>query len=375
MRSILIVAGEASADHHGAKLIEELRRLDPAATTWGIGGKAMREQGFDAVVPAEELSVAGLTEVLLALPRVLRAFFRTVRMARERRPSVAVLIDMPDFNLRLAKRLRAMGIKVVYYISPQVWAWRQRRVHEIRRVVDEMLCIFPFEPAFYAEHGVPARFVGHPFVSELPEKPDAAAARHRLGLDTAGPVIALLPGSRRKEVTRHLKPMLEAIQLVRARYPNALPVIPVASTIPEALVKQLASHLPFDVRIVREHATDVLAAADAAMVCSGTSTLQAALLSRPMVVVYKVSWLTFHIVKRLVRVAHIAMVNLIAGKAVVRELIQDAFTPQAASDEVLRLLDSPTERQDMLAAFASVRQTLGAHEPAREVARVVLEHA
>lgn len=372
--SVLIVAGEASADLHGAKLVRELKARHPELVVFGIGGEAMRAHGLEVTARAEDISVAGLTEVLFALPRILGIARRLVHEAAARRPKVAVLLDLPDFNLRLAKRLHKLGIPVVYYISPQVWAWREKRVHEIRRIVSRMLVILPFEKAFYERFGVPVEYVGHPLVEDLPAAPDRPAARRALGIAQEGLVVALLPGSRKKELARHLPLMLEAFAAFRLHHPDARALIPVASTIPRELVTRLVAERKLPVEVIDGRATEILTAADAAVVCSGTATLQTALLQRPMVVVYKVSWLTYHIVKRLVRVAHIAVVNLIAGRTLVKELIQDAFTASSVAAELEGLTRDEAPRRAMVAELASLRAKLGEHPATRRVAEVVGEY-
>jgi lipid-A-disaccharide synthase len=370
-QQVFIVAGEASADTHGAKLVRELKAARPDAQVFGVGGKAMREAGADCIVEASEMAVAGLTEVLWALPRLLGIARKLLRAVDERKPAVAVLIDHPDFNLRLAKKLKARGVRVVYYISPQVWAWRQKRVEVIRQRVDQMLVILPFEQAFYEKHGVAAQFVGHPFIEELPEKPSAPAARAALGLPAQGPLVALLPGSRRKEVVRHLPVMLEGLRLLRERLPETRALLPVASTIPRQLITDAVQRAGVEVEILEGNATQALSAADAAVVCSGTATLQAALLERPIVVVYRVSWLTYQILKRMIKVAHIAMVNLIAGRALVPELIQHAFTAANVARELERLLTDREARAQLTSELSAIRQKLGQGGTSIRVARVV----
>lgn len=373
--SILIVAGEASADTHGARVLAALRQSRPDVTVFGVGGAAMRAEGLETIIPAEEMALAGLTEVLSALPRMWRNMQMLVALARTRRPKVAVLIDLPDFNLRLAKRLKALGIHVIYYISPQVWAWRQGRVKHIRAVVDQMLVILPFEETFYRDHGVPVQFVGHPLVEQLPAKPDVRGARAALGLPLDGtPIVALLPGSRHKEITRHLPDMLAGVRELQATFPALRAVLPVASTISRALIDAEIARAGVDVMVVEGQATQVLSAADVAVVCSGTATLQAALLERPMVVVYRVSWLTHQILKRLIKVAHIALVNLIAGKRLVPELVQAAFTSANVAHEVRTLLLDAPRRVQLGQHFAALRGQLGGGDTAGEVARVVLRY-
>ncbi|MEE8409278.1 MAG: lipid-A-disaccharide synthase [Myxococcota bacterium] len=377
--SVLIVAGEASADAHGARLVAALKSRRPDIQIFGVGGTAMRGEGLDAIAHAEQISVGGLTEVVFAIPRIWGISRRLLAAARARKPSVAILLDLPDFNLRLAKKLKTLGIPVVYYISPQIWAWRPKRVEQIRELVSQMLVVLPFEAEFYQKHGVRVRFVGHPLVEQLPEKPDRTKARGELGMQpTQGPIVALLPGSRRKEVTRHLPMMLAAVQLLKREFPEVHAVIPVASTIPRKLVEDLVrktgqlATIATTITIVDGQATDTLVAADAAVVASGTSTLQAALLGRPMVVVYRVSWLTFQILKRLVNVAHIALVNLVAGRRLVPELIQNDFTVRNLEKELRGILSDPAVRVRLSQDFAAVRRQIGGPGASSRVADVVM---
>lgn len=372
--SILIVAGEASADLHGAKVLSALRARRPGVEVFGIGGEEMRACGLQTVTPAEDISVAGLTEVLFAIPRILGILNRLTQMAKERRPKVAILLDLPDFNLRLAERLKKLGIPVVYYISPQVWAWRQKRVEQIKRVVDQMLVILPFEEPFYRERGVSAQFVGHPLVEELASAPTREAARQSLGMAAEGPLVALLPGSRKKEVTRHLPLMLAGLALLQKKMPTLRGMIPVASTISRALIESFVKAAGVQATVVDGQATEVLSASDAAVVCSGTATLQTALLLRPMVVVYRVSWLSFQILKRLVKVAHIALVNLIAGRAVVSELVQSAFTAESVSQELERLLQDAGYRADVTQALLGIKRELSQTGASDRVAEVTLTY-
>ena len=369
-QSVLVIAGEASADMHGAAVVQQLNALRPDVEIFGIGGAAMRQAQFEAVAPAEDIAVAGLTEVLWALPRLWRLLRRLVALAEQRRPNVAVLIDLPDFNLRLARRLKKLGIPVLYYISPQVWAWRPKRVQQIRAVVDQMLVILPFEKTFYEQHKVPVQFVGHPLVDALPVSPNKDAARRALRLQGLQ-VLALLPGSRKAEVARHLPLMLQGVRRLQKDFPALHPVIPVASTVSRGVIEDLVRQAHVEATIVNGQATEVLCAADAAVVCSGTATLQAGLLARPMVIVYRVSFLTYHILKRLVRVAHIGLVNLVAGKRLFPELIQNAFTADNMAQALTPLLQNTTPLD---AEFANLRQNLGQGGAAKRVTQAVLEY-
>jgi lipid-A-disaccharide synthase len=384
--SVLICAGEASSDLHARDVILALRQASPEIALFGMGGPCMRAVGFEAQVRAEDVSVAGLTEVVWALPRLWGCLRRLVELARSRRPCVALLLDLPDFNLRLARRLKALGIPVVYYIGPQVWAWRKGRLKILQQLVDDMLVILPFEEAFYRRHGMPARFVGHPLVQQQGPPPDAAGrqrARQRLGVGDT-PCIAILPGSRAKELSRHLPEMLAAMHALSAELGQTLQVLlPVASTLSRAAVEQLMSRqLPaaggrLDLHLLDGEAPLALLAADVAVVCSGTATLQAALQGRPMVVVYRVSRLTYAILRRLVDLPYIGLVNLIAQRPLVAELLQEKFCVENLVREVRRLL--PTTQGGVAHAamqqeLLDLRAHLGAKPTAQLVAQAVLQH-
>jgi len=356
---ILVVAGEASADLHAARALVELRRLAPEVHAFGVGGPKLRAAGLEALFPAEDICVMGIGEVLPRLPRILSILRGLTRAAAERRPRAALLVDLPDFNLRLARKLKALGVKVVYYISPMIWAWRPGRARQIARVVDRMLCILPFEERFYEGTGVSARFVGHP-LAERPAPADVSTYRRALGLALDRPTVALLPGSRPSELRRLFPPMLEAAERIRAQHPDAQFVVPVASTLRiEAVRPFVASHASLDVKLVSERADEVVGASDAALVKSGTTTLETALMLRPMVVVYRFSWLTFLVAKLMVKLAHFALVNLLAGRRLVPELLQGEASPARMAAEVERLLTDAAARESQLAGLAEVRRSLG----------------
>ncbi len=369
---ILIVAAEASADLHAARALRELERLRPGVHAFGVGGPRLREAGLEALHPAEDLNVMGIAEVLPKIPRIL-AVLRGLRIAaQERRPRVALLVDSPDFNLRLARHLKRMGVRVIYYVSPMIWAWRRGRARKIAKVVDRMLCILPFEERFYEGTGVSARFVGHPF-AELALPRDAGAYRRALGLPEGRTVIALLPGSRRSEIRRILPPMLEAAERIRARHPDAKFVVPVAPTLDaEALRPALALHAGLDVQLVDGRADETVGASDAALVKSGTSTLETAMMNRPMVVVYRMAWLSYWVARLLVRgVTHFALVNLLAGRTVVPELLQREASPERMAAEIERLLSDPGARRAQLDGIAEVRRSLGEPGAPRRVAEEI----
>jgi lipid-A-disaccharide synthase len=368
---VLIVAGEASADLHAARALHELRKLRPGVHAFGVGGVNLREAGLEVIAQAEEISVMGLLEVLPRIPRILSILRQLARTAAERRPRAALLVDLPDFNLRLAARLKKLGIPVVYYVSPMIWAWRQGRARKIARIVDRMLCILPFEERFYEGTGVSARFVGHPF-AEKPAPLPAAAYRAELGLEDGRTTVAIMPGSRLPELKRLLPPMLEAAERIRQVHPDVQFVVPVASTLRrEAFRPYLASHQTLEVKLVDGKAEQAVGASDAALIKSGTSTLETALMLRPMVVVYKLSWLSYLVGRLLVRIAHFALVNILAGRGIVPELLQRQASPERMAAEVNRLLGDRAAREEQLAALREVRTSLGEPGAPRRVAEEV----
>jgi lipid-A-disaccharide synthase len=361
--NILVVAGEASGDLHAANLLSELRRLDPSLHAFGVGGERLRAAGLECIANSEELSVMGLAEVLSELPRLLSLSRRVRRESIARQPDVAVLVDSPDFNLPLARVLHRAGIPVVVYVSPQLWAWRAGRVKRIRRDVRHVLCILPFEPAFYARHGVAAEYVGHPLVDEL--APTMAAP------PAVNPgTVALLPGSRWHEVESLLPAMVAAVdRLAAERGPLRTRLIVAPGLACERLVPHLGAHAA-RVELVTADRHRVLASCAAAMVASGTATLECALLGVPMVVGYRLHPLTYLVARNLVKVPFVSLVNLTAGEGVVTELVQHAFTAAALAREVSRLLSR--EGDAVRERLAEVRRRLGSPGASERAARAVL---
>ncbi|MEJ2345156.1 MAG: lipid-A-disaccharide synthase [Gammaproteobacteria bacterium] len=362
MVRIGIVAGEASGDQLAAGLIEAVRARVPDARFEGIAGPAMVAAGCAALYPSEKLAVMGLVEVLGHLPELLRIRWRLFRYFRSNPPDVFIGVDAPDFNLGLEGRLRAAGIRTVHYVSPSVWAWRQKRVRKIARNVDLMLTLFPFEAEFYRRHGVAARFVGHPFADAIPQTPDRDAARRTLGATGAATVVALLPGSRMGEVRRLAEPFLRAAALCHARRPELRFVAPMVNTGVRARFDEIrgrvAPQLPLT--LVDGQARTVLAASDVVLVASGTAALEAMFMKRPMVVAYRLSPVTYAVLRlfRLLKVRHYALPNLLAGREVVRELMQGDATADRLAQELLLLLDDPARRDEMHGAFEQIHQSL-----------------
>jgi lipid-A-disaccharide synthase len=355
----MVVAGEASGDVHGATLCAGLAALAPGWRLFGMGGRAMAAAGVDLLVDVTAAAAVGGTEAVSRIPRLWRAYRRLRDVLRgPEAPAVLVLIDFPEFNLRLARVAREAGVPVVYFIPPQVWAWRARRVALIRRLVSLVLAVLPFEPALYRRAGVPVEFVGHPLLDVVAGAPSRAEARQQLGLDDDVPVIGLLPGSRREEVERVLPAMHEAAVRLAASRPDTRFVLALAPTVePEAVAARLRAVPRVDVARGRTHA--VMRAADLVLVTSGTATLEAALLGTPMVVCYRLSWLSETMVRLLIRVPWISLVNITLGRPVVPELYRATATGERLGREALRLLDDATAREAQREAFRELAEQLG----------------
>jgi lipid-A-disaccharide synthase len=370
---ILVVTGEASGDAHAAELVAALQARRPDLRFFGMGGSKLAARGVELLYGAHEVSVMGITEVLPKIPRILQVMRGIATAAAERRPACAILVDIPDFNLRLAAKLKALGVPVAYYVSPMIWAWRRGRVKVIRKLVDRMLCILPFEEEFYRDSGVNARYVGSPVVEQVPAPATAAAFRERLGLAVEAPTLALLPGSRMSEIRRLLPSMVDAAKQLAAERPGLQIVVPVAPTIPREEVASRFEGSGLSPRFVDGRAPEVVGASDAAIVASGTAVLEAGLMQRPLVVVYRVSLLTYLVGRMMLKVAHVALVNLLAGRRLVPELLQGDMTPERIAAEVRRVWDPGPPREEMLRGLEEVRGRLGGPGAAERAAEAVLE--
>jgi len=359
---LLLSAGEASGDMYAARLASALQqRLDVAI--FGMGGPQMRAAGVEIITDYSEVSVVGITEVLRRLPSLTRAMRHLVNEAQRRKPPLAILTDFPGFHLRLARKLRPRGIRNVYYICPQFWAWRPWRVNLVRRRFAEALCIFHFEERFYAEAGVPVKFIGHPLVGSVYATLTRELFCQKYGLEDRGQIITVLPGSRRGEIAHHLPVLVEGLRAIRQRISGTLQIV--VAVAPGLEAARLEKNFPAEwrVRLLSGDTYNALAAADLAIVSSGTATIETALLGRPMVVVYRLSPLTALLAKPLVKTKFFSMVNLIAGRAVVPELIQDEFTPQRLAKEAESLLfGSPSPNphvSEMKRGLEEVQNLLG----------------
>jgi len=356
---ILIVAGEPSGDLHAAGVVAELRRRVPDLTIEGIGGERMRQAGVRLHAHADDLAVVGLIEVAARLPAIWRAYRDMIRCLRGRRPDLIILVDFPDFNLRLARRAFRLGIPVVYFISPQIWAWRAGRIRSIAKYVRQLLVIFPFEEGFYRQRGVEALYVGHPLLDRLTDPLPMDEARRRLELDGAAPVLGLLPGSRAGELTRHLPVLLRSAKQLMTERPDLRIVIAAADGLSLDLIGSYLNRETVSARVVQGRTCEVMAASDLIVVASGTATLEAAIIGTPMVIVYRLAFLSWMLGRLLIKVPFIGMVNLVAERQVVPELIQFHATPERIADEARRLLVSAESRRRMRQELREIRDRLG----------------
>jgi lipid-A-disaccharide synthase len=376
----MIVAGEPSGDAHAAALVRALREAAPGLQfeLFGATGPAMRAAGVESTVRSDDLAIMGIVEVGRVLPKFLRAFRELKRAAIARRPEAAVLVDWPEFNLRLAKALRRQGIRVIYYISPQVWAWRSHRLGSIKRDVDLLLSILPFEAEWFAKRGMTqVEYVGHPIAGDVHVDFDRKEFCRLNGLDPARPIIALLPGSRHKEVVRILPPMLDAAEVFLRKSPEVQFVLVVAPSRSVEEAKRIIARgnhsfrLTGSLHIVYDKTREVLAGADAAAIASGTATLQAAILGTPMVIVYKESPINWHTLGRLITADHYGLVNLVAGERIVTELMQNDFNGERLAAELFKLLDKE-RNQSMRAQLHEVASRLGEAGASQRAAQAVL---
>jgi lipid-A-disaccharide synthase len=368
---IAFVAGEASGDLLAAGVVAELKRRDPTLMLAGVGGDAMIAAGFDAWHHVRTLSVRGYVEVLRHLPRLLQLRRDLAERVRAWRPRAFIGVDAPDFNLGLEERLRASGIRTVQFVSPSVWAWRPERIAQIRRAVDRMLLVFPFEQKIFDEAGIPATYVGHPLAARIPLVPDAAGARNRLGVAATGPIVAVLPGSRPDEVRYLMPTFAAAIAQVRAQQPSVSFLLPVADASLRPAIDAALAAQPSLVRCVqltegRSH--DCLEAADVVLVASGTATLEAALYKRPMVIAYKMPWLSAWIMRRKGRIPYVGLPNILAGEFIVPELLQEAATGDALARALLQQLHDDAGRTRLATRFTEMH-----HELIRDTPRLAAD--
>jgi lipid-A-disaccharide synthase len=370
---IMIVAGEASGDLHGSNLVKEVLRNNPDLSFSGIGGPKMRDAGVTILADASKMAVVGLVEVISHATVIYRAFSTLKRIIRTDPPDLLILIDYPDFNLFLAKVAKRAGVRVLYYISPQIWAWRIGRVKKIARLIDRMAVVFPFEIPFYEKEGVPVTFVGHPLVDIVHPTMARAEAQACFGLDPARKTVGLFPGSRKGEILHLFATILEAAALLKKHYPDLQFILPLASSLSGTDIAPILESSPLDIRVIEGKGYDVMQVCDAIITVSGTVTLEAALMEVPMVIIYRVSPLTYAVGKRLIKVDHIGICNIVAGERVVRELIQDDAEPAWIAAEIGRILADDGYAAEMRAKLAGIRAKLGSGGGSARVAELVLD--
>ncbi len=372
-RTILIITGEASGDLHGAELARSLRRLRPDLRLVGMGGEKMNEAGVELIFDNRRLGVMGLVEVLKKWRILLRAFGAVKERLRNGDVDLVVLIDSPDFNLRVARLAKRMGLPTVYYIGPKVWAWRAGRIRTIARWVDRMLVIFPFEEPLYRDAGVPCEFVGHPLMDEIPAHLDRGELRRYFGIPSDAVVVALLPGSRAMEVDRLLDEMIGAMDRIRERLPSAVGVVPVAPSLCMDDFRQRLAGRSDAIRLISGEAPSVLACADSAIVASGTATLEAALVGTPLVIVYQVAWLSAFIARFMVRIENVGLVNILAGRTIVPELLQEEATAERIAQAVLSQLGDRSVMEEIRRGLDEVKRKMGSPGAAQRAAASILK--
>lgn len=373
-KSVMIIAGEASGDLYGAHLVLAMKSLAPDLRFFGVGGPEMEKVGVRVLFQLSALAVVGMTEVIPRIGYIFRALRELKTSLRSSPPDLLILIDYPGFNLNLAKKARVLGIPVLYYIPPQVWAWWRGRVTKIARRVDRVAVILPFEEEFYQRFGLPVEYVGHPLM-DLP-LPGGSKRMIREGLGISrekGPILGLLPGSRAEEVVRMMPAMIGAAETISHYYPRLHCILPLASTVREDVVKPYVENATIDVTIGRSDTKELLKIADVALVASGTATLEAAIMETPMIIAYKVSPLSYILGRFLARVSHIGLVNLIAGRTIVPELIQGEATAFRLAEEALAILKNDGLRAEMKGQLRSIREQLGQGGASRKAASIAGE--
>ena len=372
----MVSAGEASGDAHAAHAIEALSDQGVAFSSFGMGADQLQAAGTELIVDCRDLAVIGIVDVLINYPRFMKRLARLRDTMRQRRPDVLMLVDYPDFNLKLAETARELGIPVLFYISPKVWAWRAGRVKRISKLVNHMAVLFPFEVEIYQKAGVPVSYVGNPVVADAVSPYTAAEACEHFGLDSDKPVVSLLPGSRTGEINRNLPAMLATASLIAQRLPDCQFILPVAPTLEESFIKDsLGDKAPEKLTVVTGNSRNVMRASDVALVASGTATLETALMGTPMVVMYIINRLNYAIMKRLISIPDISLVNIVAGRRIVPEYVQDAATPEAMADDVLSLLQDEERRQTMLEDLQALKINMGDSGASERVADLIVRLA
>jgi lipid-A-disaccharide synthase len=373
-KTVMIVAGEASGDMHGASLVREMLRIDPSLNFYGIGGNKMQDAGVTLLVNASETAVVGLTEVISKFGTIFRIIRQAKKSLDEMKPELVILIDYPDFNLNfIAPAAKKRNIKIFYYISPQVWAWRKSRINKIKRLVDKMAVILPFEVDIYAAKGFVVDYVGHPLLDLVKPAYSRQESLKIFNLDESKTTIGLLPGSRLSEVTKLLPEMLRAAEIMAQKIQNVQFILPLADTLEEKTVTDIISGFTIKVKVISGQTYDAVSCCDLAIVASGTATLETALLGVPMIIIYKISPLSYFIGKFIVNVKNIGLANIIAGKTVVPELIQEDASGNRIAAEALDILTDEDRKREIIKELAAIRSKLGNPGAARKTAHLAYD--
>jgi lipid-A-disaccharide synthase len=372
-KTIMIVAGEASGDMHGANLVKEMLKIDPTLNFYGIGGKKMKEEKVQLLADASDMAVVGLTEVVSKLGNIFKIMSIMKKSMDERKPDLVILIDYPDFNLPLAKAAKKRGIKVFYYISPQVWAWRKGRIGQIKKTVNKMAVILPFEVETYAQEGFTVNYVGHPLLDLVKQNYSKQESRKKFSLAENKITVGILPGSRLSEVEKLMPELLRAAEILKREIPDIQFVLPLADTLEEKNVAEIISRFDLKINIITGHTYDVISCADLALVASGTATLETALLGVPMIIVYKISLLSYIIGRLIVDVNNIGLVNIIAGKTIVPELIQKDASGQRIAEEALSILNNAERKQEIVKELTTIHAKLGEPGAAIRAAQIACD--
>lgn len=369
--TIMISAGEASGDIHAAHALQALRNRGTEFDSFGMGADHLKAAGMELTLDCRDLAVIGIVDVLINYPRFMRRLATLRQTMKDRQPDLLVIVDYPDFNLKLAETARALSIPVLFYISPQIWAWRKKRIHRIGNLVSHMAVLFPFEVDVYEQENIPVTYVGHPLVDDAKSEFTVSQAREHLQLPVNATLVALLPGSRNGELKRNLPVMLETAALLKERYPDVQFVLPVAPTLESATVNEVLEHASINIVVINAQSYNVMRASDAVLSASGTATLETAMLGTPMTIMYVINALNYWIMNRLIQIDNIGLVNIVAGKRICQEFVQDECDPKAIATELEKCLFDNNYKQTMLAELSNVRQKMGTGGASQRVANLI----
>ena len=371
--TVMFAAGEESGDRHAASVFRAMREQLPGLRGIGMGGHHLREAGVDVRLDSTQIAVLGLGEVLRHYGKIRRALKTMQRMVCEEKPDLLICVDYKEFNLKLAQHAQQCGVKVLFYVSPQVWAWRPGRVHKYGAAVDMMAVIFPFEVEFFERHDIPVRYVGHPLAGTVAPSVSREAAMEEFGLDPDRPVVALMPGSRANEIQRLMPVMVECARRIRERHPEAQFVLPQAASVSDEALSAYLDSSPVPVTTIKGRTYDLLQCCDAAVTASGTATLEVAMMGVPMAVTYKISPFSYAIMSRLIRIPHIGLANIVAGKEVVKEFVQKAARPEAIAEEINHILEDEAYARRIQQDLADVSARIGTESGVEKMARLAVE--